>query len=192
MQLGINNFGENKHQEVIKKIEIINKSSINKNIKWHFIGQLQSNKIKHILNYANCIHSIDRDKIVKKLNYEILKIVNLQKNNYFKKIKCFIQINLLKQEYSHRGGIEEDRVLDLANQIHNSFGLKLMGLMVIAPICSIENRKIIFKNLQRISRNLVRFFPKANKISSGMSSDFREAIMCGATHIRIGSSIFKH
>ncbi len=172
--LGINNFGESFCQEAIEKINNLNKL----NIKWHFIGKIQSNKAKDIAEYFDWVHTIDRSKIANKLS--------LYRPKNKKPLNVCIQIN--QGQEIHKGGLNQLDALDLINTIHNLPNLKLRGLMTIPP--KIGSSKKYFSELRMLKKSIIRNGVSLDTLSMGMSSDFEEAIIEGSTIIRIGSSIF--
>ena len=163
-------FGENKVQETIEKwTEIKNK---NTKIKLHLIGKLQTNKVKHAVKIFDYIHSVDNEKLAKKISEEQIK------NN--KNIKIFIQVNI--GDEIQKSGIRKDKVNDYYKYCL-SLKLDVQGLMCIPP--EGQNSDRFFKDLKFLNDNL-----GLKKLSMGMSSDYISAIENSATHVRIGSSIF--
>lgn len=164
--LGETNFGENRDQEASPKAAEIAAT-------WHFQGQIQSNKIKSISQWANVIHSISSAK-------EILKFAESPRRH-----QIFLQVSLDGE--IGRGGAspaELPQLADLVNEIHN---LELMGLMAVGPLGI--DPDIAFAELAQINQGFIEKFPTAKYLSAGMSGDFEAAIKHGATHIRVGSSI---
>lgn len=173
--LGIQNVGENKDQDAaIKHSQVKNKFI------WHFIGQLQSNKAKSVVNYADLIHSVDRVSLVKEIQKCAEKIG--------KKQDILIQVDLDQRGPDpSRGGIWPAELLDLADKIANSSNLNLKGLMSVAPV---DDRAVdAFSRLFQIRSDFLKFHPEATVLSAGMSEDLEEAILSGATHLRIGSAL---
>lgn len=168
-QLGIANFGENRSSEGAAKAAEIKGT-------WHFQGQIQSNKIKQVLTWANSIHSVDD-----------LRHISLIKKALpdDKTISIFLQVALDGQ--LHRGGVSEEILPLLAAEVLSSDGLMLEGLMAVAPLDQDPHRA--FSELARIHSVFSQQFPMATNLSAGMSNDFEVAIEYGATHLRIGSSI---
>jgi pyridoxal phosphate enzyme (YggS family) len=163
-------FGENKVQEAIEKwTEIKNK---NTKIKLHLIGKLQTNKVKLAVKIFDYIHSVDNEKLAKKISEEQIK------NN--KNIKIFIQVNI--GDEIQKSGIRKDKVNDYYKYCL-SLKLDVQGLMCIPP--EGQNSDRFFKDLKFLNDNL-----GLKKLSMGMSSDYISAIENSATHVRIGSSIF--
>ncbi len=167
---GHRDFGENKVQEAKSKWTNILK--INPNVRLHFIGKLQSNKIKRIGELFEFIHSLDSIK-----NAELLAKEELRTS---KKLKYFIQVNLARE--IQKSGIEEENLSELVI-FCKKINLNVIGLMFIQPITS--GSSLFFKRLKILSN-----CHSLNELSMGMSNDYEDAINCGSTWIRIGSSIF--
>lgn len=166
-ELGVSEFGENRDQEGKAKAPFVPG-------KWHFQGQLQSNKLKSIANWADVIQTIDS-----------LRYVELLSKASEKNLEVFIQVSLDGEE--HRGGALPNQLNQIADSILASSNLKLQGLMAVAPLG--EQPDSAFERLAKIHQNFVTAYPNAPFLSSGMSSDYLSAIAHGATHIRVGSSI---
>ena len=166
-ELGVSEFGENRDQEGKAKAPFVPG-------KWHFQGQLQSNKLKSIANWADVIQTIDS-----------LRYVELLSKASEKNLEVFIQVSLDGEV--HRGGALPDQLNQIADSILASSNLKLQGLMAVAPLG--EQPDSAFERLAKIHQNFVTAYPNAPFLSSGMSSDYLSAIAHGATHIRVGSSI---
>jgi pyridoxal phosphate enzyme (YggS family) len=165
-ELGEVNFGENRDQEAAPKAQAVAAT-------WHFQGQIQSNKIKSICQWADVIHSISSEK-------EVLKFAQSERKH-----QLFLQVSLDGQE--GRGGASSAELARLADLINASNNLELMGLMAVAPLgMDPENA---FADLAQINQGFQGQFPNSKYLSAGMSGDFEAAIKFGATHIRVGSSI---
>ena len=165
-ELGETNFGENRDQEAGPKAEMISAT-------WHFQGQIQSNKINSICQWADVVHSISSEK-------EILKFAQSERKH-----QLFLQVSLDGQE--GRGGANPADLAQLADLVNESNNLELLGLMAVAPL-GVEPDKA-FADLAQINQGFAGQFPNSKFLSAGMSGDFEAAIKNGATHIRVGSSI---
>jgi hypothetical protein len=165
-ELGEHNFGENRDQEAAPKASAISAT-------WHFQGQIQSNKIKSISQWADVIHSISTVK-------EILKFAQSPRSH-----QVFLQVSLDGE--LERGGASPSELPELAEIVNESNNLELMGLMAVGPLG--VDPKIAFSDLAQIHQGFKAAFPNAKYLSAGMSGDFEAAILQGATHIRVGSSI---
>ena len=175
VQLGQEAFGENRDQEASKKAEELKSSGFD--VQWHFVGQLQSNKVKSVLEYASVIHSIDRPSLVAELSKQ------LSKQN--KKIDGFIELNLTYD--LGRGGVAPQDLLNLAEQVLAVEQINLLGVMAVAGLGKDPAEE--FERAIGLSQQLQTLAPSATKLSMGMSEDFEVAIRLGATHIRVGSAI---
>jgi len=163
-------FGENKVQEAIEKWSEIKKE--NTHIKLHLIGKLQTNKVKNAIEIFDYIHSVDNEKLAKKISEEEIK------NN--KNIKIFIQVNIGNEV--QKSGISRDKVNEFYKYCLN-LKLDIQGLMCIPP--EGQNPDRFFKDLKTMNKSL-----GLKELSMGMSSDYISAIENSATHVRIGSNIF--
>ena len=174
-QLGIENVGENKDQEASGKI-----SQVKEKFSWHFIGQLQSNKAKSVVTYAELVHSVDRLSLAKELQKSASAIA--------KKQKVLIQVDLDQSGPDpSRGGVWPADLAGLAQFISQSENLELAGLMSVAPLG--ENPSEAFERLAQIRSDFLKNYPNAVILSAGMSEDLEAAIEHGATHLRIGSAL---
>ncbi len=174
-QLGIENVGENKDQEAAGKI-----SQVKEKFSWHFIGQLQSNKAKSVVTYADLIHSVDRLSLAKELQKSASAIA--------KKQKVLIQVDLDQSGPDpSRGGVWPADLAELAQFVGGSENLELAGLMSVAPLG--ENPSEAFQRLAQLRSDFLKNYPKAVILSAGMSEDLEAAIEHGATHLRIGSAL---
>ena len=171
-------FGENKIQEMTEKYE-----ELPKDIKWHMVGHVQSNKIKYMAPYVELVHGIDSLKSIKILNKEA------KKNNRI--IKCLLQLKI-SDEFT-KFGLSEKEIESILNSI-NILGLKNINVVGIMTIGSFTNNMSIvvkeFDMTKKIFDNLKSIFPNLKTLSMGMSSDYKIAINHGSNMIRVGSLIF--
>lgn len=176
LDLGVRDFGENRDQEAAPKAAEVRASS-NVEHRWHFIGQLQSNKVKSVVNYASSVHSLDRQSLLDSLGKATVERVS--------PLDVFIQLNLTDDE--GRGGIQPSNLLAFAENVLMHPGLNLVGVMGVAALDNNLDRD--FGAIRSASESLKTLKPDATLISAGMSEDFETAIAYGATHLRIGSAI---
>ena len=169
--LGIRDFGENRDQEASAKVGLLPKD-----VRWHFQGQIQSNKLKSITSWASYIHSVDQLKYAQMIS-------DYSAGN---EKPIFMQVSLDKPPQS-RSGVNPSELLELAGAISALPGIRLQGLMAVAPVNSPAEQA--FAELEDIRSDFLSTFPDAKSLSIGMSGDYQIAIKYGATHIRIGSSI---
>ena len=163
-------YGENKVQEAIDKWTDVKEKK--PSIQLHMIGKLQTNKVKFAVKLFDYIHSVDSEKLAKKISDELLKIN--------KQVKIFIQVNI--GDENQKSGVRVEQVTSLV-QFCKSINLDVVGLMCIPPL-DVET-SFYFKEMEKINK-----FHKFGELSMGMSSDYLEAAKNNSTYLRIGSSIF--
>jgi pyridoxal phosphate enzyme (YggS family) len=163
-------YGENKVQEAIEKWSDIKLTK--KELKLHLIGKLQTNKVKQAIKIFDYIHSVDSEKLAKKIVDE--------EDKQGKKIKIFIQVNIGDED--QKSGINKNQLSDFY-QFCKTLKLNVVGLMCIPPFD--QDSKKYFEEMSVLNKKL-----NLNDLSMGMSSDYLEAINYSATYLRIGSSIF--
>ena len=170
LEIGHNHFGENKIQEAENKwFDVKNKY---KDLQLHMLGKLQSNKAKKAVKLFDYIHSLDSSKLA-------IKISKYSKE-FNKEIKLFIQVNLAEE--NHKSGILLDDLDNFYNYCKKKLSLNVIGLMCLPPLNS--NQSKYFKILKKTSEKL-----NLTNLSMGMSSDYEQAILNGATHLRLGTAI---
>ena len=170
IEYGHNDFGENKVQEAIDKWT--NLKSKNNNIKLHLIGKLQTNKVKLAIALFDYIHSLDNEKLAKK--------ISIEQNNQNLKPKIFIQINIGNE--TQKSGVKANELLDFYNYCKD-LNLDIIGTMCLPPID--EDPEIFFLRMNYLNKKT-----NLSELSMGMSSDYLEAIKHNSTYLRIGSHIF--
>ena len=173
-EIGIRNFGENYAQELEEKVKQLSY----KEIVWHFIGPLQSNKAKSIATNADWIHSLDREKIVNKINSEC--------ENENKKINGCIQINISGE--TSKSGLKPEELLDFADHIKLLENINLKGIMVLPSLTGDVEEQMV--NSKKLHDKLIEFHPEATYLSMGTTNDFESAIKFGSNMIRVGELIF--
>ena len=173
--LGHRAFGENRDQEAKPKAMALAYGG--RAAKWHFVGQLQSNKVKSALSYASHIHSIDRDSLVKELGKQLESLDN--------EIGGFIELNLTDDP--GRGGVSEADIERLTEKVLAIPRIRLRGVMAVAGLG--KDPKSEFERAIELSQRVRSLEPNAKELSIGMSDDFEVAISLGATQIRVGSAI---
>lgn len=175
LEAGIQHFGENRDEGFLNKYELIQDRAT-----WHFIGTLQSRKVKNIIEYVDYIHSLDRLSLAK----EIQKRAN-------RKIKCFVQVNTSNEESKH--GLDAGQCIDFIKDLEPFNQIEVVGLMTMAPYT--EDEEIIrncfrqLKNLRDEIQSLQLPYAPCTELSMGMSNDYHIAVEEGATFVRIGSSL---
>lgn len=175
--LGQKDFGENRAQELRDKSEMLKEAVL-----WHFIGHLQTNKVKYVIKSAEFIHSVE--------SFRLADEINLQAEKIKKKQQILLEVNTSNED-SKYGLRNEDEVFRLAEHCNSLENIKLCGLMTMAPFT--EDEKIIrktFSDLRELKDKLNKSGFDLKELSMGMTNDFEIAIEEGATMIRIGTAIF--
>lgn len=176
-------FGENKIQEMTEKWE-----QMPKDIEWHMIGHVQTNKVKYMAPYVSLIHGVDSLKLLQEINKQAAK------NN--RVIDCLLQIYIAEEE--SKFGLDEQELEEILKQVQhdkdNFKNIRIVGLMGMATFTENQNQiEKEFKHLKSIFDNIASRKDAINRVSvlsMGMSGDYQLAISCGSTMVRIGSSIF--
>ena len=162
-------FGENYLQEALEKIELLQ----DKDIVWHFIGPIQSNKTPKIAKNFDWVHSVDRIKIAERLNQQRPKVLG--------KLNVLLQVNIDNEDT--KSGLFVDEIEEIVNQLDNLNNICLRGFMCIPRP---DNSADSYKRMAKIMTK----YPTLDTLSMGMSADMEEAIANGATLVRIGTDIF--
>ena len=176
LELGARDFGENRDQDAspkAKQIALESEQAFN----WHFIGQLQTNKVKSVLEYASFLHSLDRSSLLDELIKRTAERATA--------LKVFVQVNMT--EDPERGGVNPLDLMAFADRVLSASGLELVGLMGVGGLDVAP--ELEFERLAQLSGELQQLAPEASMLSMGMSGDFETAIAYGATHLRIGTAI---
>lgn len=171
-------FGENKVQELCEKQE-----ALPKDIEWHMIGHLQSNKVKYIAPFVSLIHGVDSEKLLKEINKQG------EKNQ--RKINCLLQVHIAEEE-SKFGFSTDELVCLLASDYEETYPfVNITGLMGMATNTSDTNQiSNEFKGLNKLFNSMKMEHENFTELSMGMSGDYKIALECGSTMIRVGSAIF--
>lgn len=186
--LGVRDVGENKDQEASSKARQVRDRLRARDaqaydadpLRWHFVGQLQSNKARSVLGYAEAVHSVDRSSLVRGLKKAAV--------GREAELRCLIQVDLREgAQDGARGGAAPEEIPGLAEAIVGSGGLRLAGLMAVAPLE--EPAAEAFARLRRLHAQLLAEHPGADMLSAGMSGDLEKAVAEGATHLRIGRDV---
>ena len=171
-------FGENRIQEMVAKYE-----ALPKDIQWHMIGHLQSNKVKYMAHFVALIHGVDSFKTLKEINKQAIK--------HNREIKCLLQARIAKEETKFGLPFDEIKTILNASEFQELKNISVVGLMGMATFT--DNEAIIqeeFTSLQVLFQELKSEHPQMTTLSMGMSGDYKLAIKHGSTMIRVGSSIF--
>ncbi|WP_062060472.1 YggS family pyridoxal phosphate-dependent enzyme [Aquimarina longa] len=171
-------FGENKIQEMSEKWD-----TMPKDISWHMIGHVQTNKVKYMAPFVDLIHAVD--------SYKLLKEIDKQAKKHTRTINCLLQIKIAEEE--SKFGLTEQDALTLLNseEVKNLTNIHIQGVMGMATFTNdqqqIQNE---FHKIAAFSEKLKLKYPQLTTLSIGMSGDYKMAIECGSTMIRVGSAIF--
>ena len=183
LEFGARDFGENRDQEASSKAEAVAESLAASgsppDYRWHFVGQLQSNKVRSVLRYAQAVHSLDRTSLLQALEKELAKEPERSQ------LDVFIELNLTDDP--QRGGLDPKSLEEFTEAVLRVPQLKLRGVMGVATLDRQAERD--FEFIRACSDRVRALSPGANQISAGMSGDFETAISFGATHLRIGTAI---
>ncbi|MCT2344208.1 YggS family pyridoxal phosphate-dependent enzyme [Niallia taxi] len=175
LEAGVTNLGENREEGLLAKREVLMDEPV-----WHFIGSLQTRKVKSIINHVDYIHSLDRLSLAKEINKRAEK-----------KIKCFVQVNVSQEESKH--GIAAEDTIDFIKSLEVLPNIEIVGLMTMAPFTDEEELlRNCFRNLKKLQTEVQKLAlsnAPCQELSMGMSNDYSIAIEEGATMIRIGTAL---
>ena len=181
-EMGLRSFGENKVQEMVSKYEVLPKD-----IEWHMVGHLQTNKVKYIIPFVHLIHSVDSLKLLKEINKQAEKNKRL--------IRCLLQVNISQEE--NKFGFEEKELMAIINsdELKNMRFIQVAGLMGMAT--NTKEESVIRKEFRDLKNLFERIKHTSDSrqiamqtLSMGMSNDYKVALEEGSTMIRVGSAIF--
>ncbi|USQ87797.1 YggS family pyridoxal phosphate-dependent enzyme [Streptomyces phaeoluteigriseus] len=180
-ELGVRHVAENRDQDAAPKAAACSDLSLS----WHFVGQLQTNKVRSVVGYADVVQSVDRARLVTALSKEAERVG--------REVGCLIQVALDAGESARgeRGGVAPGGIAELADLVAGAPGLRLGGLMTVAPLTGeyAGQQRAAFERLMDLSTDLRRTHPAANMVSAGMSADLEQAVAAGATHVRVGTAV---
>ncbi|WP_326663262.1 YggS family pyridoxal phosphate-dependent enzyme [Streptomyces sp. NBC_00385] len=180
-ELGVRHVAENRDQDAGPKAT----ECADLSLTWHFVGQLQTNKVRSVASYADVVQSVDRTKLVTALSAAA--------GRGGRELGCLIQVALDAEsgERGERGGVAPDGIAELADAVAAAPGLRLDGLMTVAPLAGpfAGRQRAAFDRLMEFSSRLRGNHPAANMVSAGMSADLEDAVAAGATHVRVGTAV---
>ncbi|MEU2521751.1 YggS family pyridoxal phosphate-dependent enzyme [Streptomyces pseudogriseolus] len=180
-ELGVRHVAENRDQDAAPKAA----ACADLPLVWHFVGQLQTNKVRSVVGYADVVQSVDRARLVSALSKEAVRAG--------REVGCLIQVafDAGADGRGERGGVAPSGVAELAGLVAGAEGLRLDGLMTVAPLTGeyAGRQQAAFERLLDLSTDLRRTHPAANMVSAGMSADLEQAVAAGATHVRVGSAV---
>ena len=179
--LGVRHVAENRDQDAAPKAAACSDLPLS----WHFVGQLQTNKVRSVVGYADLVQSVDRSKLVTALSKEAVRAG--------REVGCLIQVALDAgaSGRGERGGVAPEEIEELGDLVAGAPGLRLDGLMTVAPLTGeyAGCQRAAFERLMDLSTDLRRAHPAATMVSAGMSADLEEAVAAGATHVRVGTAV---
>ena len=186
-QAGQRQFGESYVQEAIPKIQLLQTNPDYADIEWHFIGHLQTNKIKYIVPYVTLIHGVD--------SYKLLTEINRQAAKAGRTVNCLLQLHIAQEETKFGFSFDECREMLAGDEWKKLGNVRICGLMGMATNTdNIEQIKAEFRSLNNFFQEAkATWFSNAEwfrELSMGMSHDYHEAIAAGSTLVRVGSKIF--
>ena len=178
VKTGIQHIGENRVDKFLEKYEALK----DRDVTWHLIGTLQRRKVKDVIQYVDYFHALDSVKLAEEIQKRSDRV-----------IKCFLQVNISKEESKH--GFSREELLEILPELARLDKIEYVGLMTMAPFeASSEQLKEIFKATQDLQREIQeKQIPNMpmTELSMGMSRDYKEAIQFGSTFVRIGTAFFK-
>jgi pyridoxal phosphate enzyme (YggS family) len=175
--LGVNDIGENRDQEAAVKVAQVRALGAG-DVRWHFVGRLQRNKVNHVVSYAHAVHSVDRPELAAAL-------AMAARSAERSPLEVFVQLSL--DGDPARGGVTAKDLPALADAVVAEERLVLRGLMAVAPLGADADDS--FAQLAEVAASLRERHPQADALSAGMSGDFAAAIRHGATHLRVGTAL---
>ncbi|WP_225822435.1 YggS family pyridoxal phosphate-dependent enzyme [Streptomyces naphthomycinicus] len=180
-ELGVRHVAENRDQDAAPKAA----ACADLPLKWHFVGQLQTNKVRSVVGYADVVQSVDRSRLVAALSKEAVRAE--------REVGCLLQVALDAEAGGRgdRGGVAPAGIEELADLVAGAPGLRLDGLMTVAPLAGeyAGREQAAFGRLMDLSTDLRRAHPTATMVSAGMSADLEQAVAAGATHVRVGTAV---
>ena len=178
LPLGIHHIGENRVDKFLEKYQALKDYPVT----WHLIGTLQRRKVKEVIPYVDYFHALDSLKLAQEIQKRTDHV-----------IKCFLQVNISGEESKH--GFSKEELLELLPELAKLDQIEYVGLMTMAPFeADSDELKEIFKDTQALQAEIrEKQIPNMpmTELSMGMSRDFKEAIQCGSTFVRIGTAFFK-
>lgn len=187
-ELGIRDVGENRDQEAAAKHAVCLESSVAgiKDVRWHFIGQVQTNKARSIARYSDIVQAVDRSAVVVALSRGAEAAQ--------RRVGVCLQVSLEQgpagEQSPARGGVMPRDVEGLADEVESAPHIDLLGLMTVAPLG--EEPRSAYERFAGVVEDFQRNHPQATLVSAGMSGDLEAAVASGATHVRIGTALLGH
>lgn len=179
LRLGETHFGENRVDSFLEKVEALKEEPVD----WHFIGHLQTNKVKKVINHINCLHSLDREALAESIQKYRNQVLD-----------CFVEVNISSEP--SKTGLKKEETINFIKNLAKYDKIRVIGLMGMAE--NTEDETILKKQFTSLKilrdevRNLALPYAPCKYLSMGMSHDYKIAIECGASHIRLGSILFRN
>lgn len=171
---GVTHLGENRPEGLLRKQEAINEAT------WHYIGTLQTRKVRQIINTIDYLHSLDRMSLAEEINKRATKVV-----------KCFVQVNVSEEDSKH--GLPVSEVIPFIKKLADMDKIEVVGLMTMAPLHAQEHEiRTVFRGLKDVQQQIKALqlpYAPCTELSMGMSNDYVIAIEEGATYVRIGTAL---
>lgn len=175
--LGERIFAENRAQEFLKKKDLPN------DIEWHFIGHLQKNKVRQIIPYVSCIQSLD--------SFVLAQLIDKECKRIHKILPVYAQFHLATED-TNKYGLSKEEAFSFFSNCEKLTNIEVCGMMVMGPHTANTKRiEEVFQEANTLFHSLQKDFPKLKVLSMGMSDDYKIAIQCGSTMVRIGSYLFE-
>jgi pyridoxal phosphate enzyme (YggS family) len=172
---GIGDLGENRVQELAQKVQHL------RDVRWHFVGHLQTNKVRSVVGAVELIHSVDRLRLAETIDHGARALGIIQ--------NVLIQVNVSGETAKH--GVDPKDALALIRDLRTLEGLRVVGLMTMTPLPDTsEDSRDYFRRLASLGRDIRAVVPEASHLSMGMTRDFGVAVEEGATIVRVGEAIF--
>ncbi|MEK4385037.1 YggS family pyridoxal phosphate-dependent enzyme [Solibacillus sp. FSL W7-1464] len=175
IEAGLIHLGENRPEGLLNKLD-----SINSAVSWHYIGSLQTRKVKQVIDQIDYLHSLDRLSLAQEIEKRATK-----------RVKCFVQVNVSGEESKH--GLTREQALDFVKQLEQFSKIEIVGLMTMAPFTEDETMiRQVFKQLKQLQQEVSQLnIPNVpcTELSMGMSNDYEIAVEEGATFVRIGTAL---
>lgn len=184
VELGIHDVGENRDREAAPKA----RECVDLDVRWHYVGQLQTNKARSVVRYASVVHSVDRGRLVNALSTAVAASAGAAGTGpAATPLRCLVQVQLDDVPDPRRGGAVPADVPELCAAVAAAPGLELAGLMAVAPLGA--DPAPAFARLREVADEQRTSYPDATWLSAGMTEDLEQAIAFGATHVRVGRAL---
>lgn len=181
--LGVTELAENREQEARGKIAEFDELRPGADVRWHMVGQLQRNKARAVVRWADVVESVDSERLVEALERAVGNALDAGERQ--RELDVLVQVSL--DEQAGRGGCSPERAPTVAEKITRSRGLRLRGVMAVAPLGGAPD--VSFATLSEIAGRVRENAPEAVEVSAGMSHDLESAVAHGSTRVRVGTAL---